>query len=263
MYENENVRNFLLFFPAKILEQIIKLYKIQTPEEFEKMCIFYEDRGPYSLRSFPAKNLEHIIKFYKIQTPEEFEKMYENENVRYILCRTKPKNLEYGIKLYKIQTPEEFEKMCENENVRNFLYSKESNIKLYDYLFQNEETQKKFADFLSARVWKDKHNTRVLFQNDIPHSKNFEKIFIYYLNHKQKSLISMMERLDHIAFFELNIDLDTFRTLDDFQDQDGNIQKQDLKKNFEKVMRLNSVSEENIQKSLNSLENCIRVNNIF
>ncbi|MBP9812127.1 hypothetical protein KBC86_01985 [Candidatus Gracilibacteria bacterium] len=72
----------------------------------------------------------------------------------------------------------------------------------------------------------------------------------------------MIERLDHIVFFELDIDLNTFRTLDDFRGQDGHIDQKDLKKNFEKMMRLNSVSDKNIQKSLNSLENCLRVNNI-
>ncbi len=134
--------------------------------------------------------------------------------------------------------------------------------KRYSFVIQDEENRKKFIKFIETRIYEANHNSKVLFSHNIPLSKNFEKIFLYYLHHKQKSLIPLIERLDHIVFFELDIDLNTFRTLDDFRGQDGHIDQKDLKKNFEKMMRLNSVSDKNIQKSLNSLENCLRVNNI-
>lgn len=85
---------------------------------------------------------------------------------------------------------------------------------------------------------------------------------MYYLENKQKSLISMVEILLYIDFFKLDINLDKFKTIDDFIDDNWEIKIEELKINFEKILRLNKIKEDLIKKQLNQFDNHLKTKNI-
>ncbi|MCB9804572.1 hypothetical protein H6769_02855 [Candidatus Peribacteria bacterium] len=68
--------------------------------------------------------------------------------------------------------------------------------------------------------------------------------------------------LRNVHFLNLDLPLNDFKTFDDFRGSDGIIQKDDLRKNFDKLLQLNKTSDKNREKHLRQFDNCLKANNI-
>jgi uncharacterized pyridoxamine 5'-phosphate oxidase family protein len=67
------------------------------------------------LRYGEIENLRVLLKLYKVETPEQFEVLCENELVGKIIQCGNTENLKVLLKLYKVETPDQFEVFCEKE----------------------------------------------------------------------------------------------------------------------------------------------------
>ena len=84
---------------------------------------------------------------------------------------------------------------------------------------------------------------------------NFEKILTYYINNKRKSTIDLIQRLSDINFFWLNINLDDFKTLDDFKNEKWEIDYVWLKKNYQKILEINENKSNETKDKINEDKN--------
>jgi hypothetical protein len=64
-----------------------------------------------------------------------------------------------------------------------------------------------------------RENIRI-YKKNIPPSENFNCIFKYLLNHKKKSIIPFLLKMNMISYLDLDIDINKFKTVNDFVDED-------------------------------------------
>jgi len=297
LFDNWSVRYVLINWQEIKLLYFIDLYQIKTPEEFEALCNNENIRN--IVKWWKEKNLEYVINLYQIKTSEDFEELFNNENTKDVLIWWKEKNLEYVINLYQIKTPEEFEALCNNENIKAVLEEwKEKNLEyvinlcrtpedfeefykkmnIYDFIsilkdkiFSsaiinliweiNDKQKWKLLEFINKKVLSSKQNIRIFFENNIKPWKIFNNFFFYYLENKQKSLISTLQQLDIIKYLELNLDIEKFKTIYDFVDENWKIDYKKLRKNYEKMLYLNWINEQQINKKLNKFNNFVKAKN--
>lgn len=134
------------------------------------------------------------------------------------------------------------------------------NKAISNFSTKNLDLWEELAEFVDKKISPSKHNTKVFIENKIPPSDNFNKLFAYYLKNKQNALVSMMEKMNFIQEFGLDIDISKFKTLDDFIDEDWNIKREELKENFEKILKINNENKQ--AKLLNQFDNFVYWENI-
>jgi len=214
---------------------IKKLIFWQTIEEFKEFCnnLNVED----VLTFWEDKNIENLIKLYNIKTVEEF-KEFCNNKTRYIVEFGEENNVENVIKLYNIKTVEKFEELFDNEEVIDILELwEEKNVENVFTAYKTEEQRIKLIEFLNKRVFNSKKNTNILFEREYNSEfKNFRNIFLYYLENKQKSVISMIKMLWDVELFKLGINLDKIKVFSDFIDEKWDINKEELKIKYKKML---------------------------
>ena len=260
-----NIRDVLTHVKEQNLQYIIDLYNVTTPEEFEDICsnVLYNDSdAKYVLSYITEQNLQYAVHLYQITTPEQFEDLCSKDDVIELLTDANWQKLQYAIDLYQITTPEQFEDLCKSDNLKYILkHGKQKNIEKIFYIYQTQEQKTQLLDFLNKKVFTSKRNTKTLFnaQYNIDF-KTFQKIFLYYIENKQKSLLSMIETLIHIDIFGLNVYLDTFKTIDDFKDINWEIDFAALRSIFKKILQLHNIHAS--KKLLNQFDNCVKTKNI-
>lgn len=134
------------------------------------------------------------------------------------------------------------------------------NKAISNFSTKNLDLWEDLKEFVDKKVIPSKHNTKVFIENEIPPSDNFNKLFAYYLKNKQNALVPMMEKMNFIQEFGLDIDISKFKTLDDFLDKNWNIKREELRENFEKILKINNENKQT--KLLNQFDNFLYWENI-
>lgn len=212
----------------------------------------------FLLDSYKTKNLELILNI--ITNKKDIQILYDNEILRFFLNKINSEILDELLKFF--WNIYEFSKLF-NKKYQLFLL-KNSNINNIKKVFQvceNLDQKKILKDFLLKKIFISKQNTNILFNNNLDlNFKNFWNIFLYYLENKRKSIVEVFQILWNISLFELNIDLNKFKTIDDFRWENWEIDFVKLKNNFKKILELNN--DPKIHKSLNQFDNFTKAKNI-
>lgn len=235
---------------------IIDLYKSQ--EEFQNN---YKNKKEINIvKDYTEKNLENIIKLFNLKSIDEIIKLiyYKKNKILSNLSSEDDKIIEYIVKNLDKDIAKS---IITNINLNNL---KIEYIESYINIFKSAKTEEqiiKLSEFLNNKVFTSKHNTKLIFKRKYNSDfRNFQKIFMYYLENKQKSLVSMIEKLGFLKDFWVRINLDKFKTIDDFRNENWEIKKDELRTNFEKILKLNW--ENKSEKYLKQFDNYIKSKNI-
>ncbi|UFX83225.1 hypothetical protein [Candidatus Absconditicoccus praedator] len=288
--ESEALREVTKYSGEKDLFYLVYIYNIQNAIDFREFCENNDIRN--FLKKSKYNNLYNVLKYYGIKTQNDVEKVFGKENITNVLYSAKKENLDYllqfcdnldelneiggcnhVVSILKCLTPEHFrlllglcatikdiEKLCQNENLKLFLENYHSQSKIN--LNQENISKQKIVSFLDKRLLRSKQNIRLFFDAYIPDSENLEKLLIYCLENKQKSLLKILQLLRDKEYFGVGPNIDNFKTLDDFRDENQEIKQSKLRENFEKIVRLNQLKDKLVQKKLREFDNLLANGNI-
>ncbi len=253
----DNILHVLYNWNSISLEYIVLLCK--NIEDFQHLCknsefvnmMLYADDA----------NVKRIINLCK--TIEEFKELCSKTEAVDIMSYWDKTSIDYIFNLYEIKTAQKFKELSLKRYIISFLQLwKQKNLTLIRKLFDSMNHQEQIQNYLEKIIFPSKDNIRILFESNFDTtSKNSRQLFEYYLQYKPKHLIKMVEMLSTIQYFDLDISLDQFKTLDDFRYKEWVIQQDKLRENFIKILQLNGVDQKNIQKNCSTFDKLLQYNN--
>ncbi len=134
-----------------------------------------------------------------------------------------------------------------------------SNKAIFRFSKNNPDKFEALYDFIQKKVIPSRDAIKIFRESQISSSKNFDLIFKYYLENKQKSIIPFFQKLDFIKEYNIHLDINFIKTLNDFINKDWEIDYEKLKENFKKILKLNR--ERKISKKINQFNNLKNNNN--
>ena len=137
----------------------------------------------------------------------------------------------------------------------NIISNNTENV-IYNFLSKNIESFDKIIEFIFTEIKDSKHNTFVFTENKIKASRQFNYIFKYFLENKQKQIVSFLQKLSFIEEYDIWVNITKLKTLDDFKDKTWDLEVEKLRTNYIKILDI--ISAKSKDKKIKQLENAIK-----
>ena len=111
------------------------------------------------------------------------------------------------------------------------------------------------------KVSKSKKSLSLLSKLQKANIGNIEKIITFLIHNKQKALHKLLFKIITLKELDLGINVNMFKTLEDFMDNNWKLKVEELKNNYRKILELNWHTQDFIDKKLKRYDNFIRTRN--